>query len=194
MRNNKGESQAYQNFKLESEIDAIAGAEVFDTPIQQLSSCVGGKVYRDLLTGQAFTPANLADGVVRVGTWATANSDWILYTLKPFINTKPANFSLFYNAGSIITTGTVSAIVGSAISDGTYRYMYFRICKAGTNTELSFQVINPFNIASSTGARSWFWGIMLTLNADKSVTITYDSTPLFHLTGLYLENTPRIVY
>lgn len=116
----------YINPLLENKMDGIVGSDYTDQYIQDLTSCIGGKIYRDKLTNQAFTPANLADGIIRTGTWSTANSDWMLFNLKRVFAddfTKgvfstgasgyqklPSGLILQWNSGLIIAVGGGSSL------------------------------------------------------------------------------------
>lgn len=60
----------------------LGGDGVVGGYIQDQSTIVGGVIYIDKITGQAFIPAGLASGASKSGTWLTADSYWIPYNLR----------------------------------------------------------------------------------------------------------------
>ena len=62
-------------------IEGVLGTSI-DGVIQELTSCTGWRAYLDTVTGDIYIPRDLANGVVRTGTWTTASSAyWVKKTL-----------------------------------------------------------------------------------------------------------------
>lgn len=167
---------------------AIMGTQVVGY-IQDQTEIIGGKAYIDKVTGQLFLPFGLAENVVKKGIWATANSDFKPVNLKKLTNTN-GNIGVFYSGGGIVAGGTRSSIIGSALTDGTQRFMYLRLTKLGiAGNEIILTVYNQF----MTNSNFWFMGVNITKNADLSVTVTYDADAKFGLVNMtLLPNTDPI--
>lgn len=172
----------------------IVNEEIPDAYIQELTQCIGGKVYLDKITGKAFMPNNLADGVVRVGTWLTADSNWTPLDIRKLaIRNKVNSVDVLYAGGALLGTGAKSVSIPN-IADGTYKYLQLRISKITyPSSEIEMQVTNTFNRTNVVS----FGGVTMTRNpSDNTVTLTYETTPAaqYQLIGAYLNNNPLITY
>ena len=121
-------------------IRALCGSD-YGGIIQDQTTIVGGKVYKDRVTGNFFTPRNLLNGASLVGTWSTADSNtWALLstsgmltkTAKAWVNfngTGTVTIRSSYNVSSITDNGVGNYTINFATAMSDQNYVVAPFCR-----------------------------------------------------------------